>query len=73
MEMFDIEVVQRGEIIAAERSIELENSKAAWPRIAEVARKFNKSGAQIRVLNKARQITILVGVRSAQRFSYGLS
>ena len=70
MELFDIEVVQRGEIIAAERSIALENSKAAWPRIAEVARTCKRAGAQIRVMNEAGEITILVGVTSMQRYSY---
>ena len=70
MDLFDIEVVRGGEIIAAERSVALENSKAAWPKVAEVARNFSKSGAQIRVMNKAREITILIGVNSMQRYCH---
>jgi hypothetical protein len=66
MYRYDFEVLNNGETIAAERSIMLRNTRAAWPRIAKLAAAA-APGSLIRVTNEAGETIILVGAGSARR------
>jgi hypothetical protein len=67
MQRYDFEVSRGGEMIAADRSILLRGTRAAWPRIAKLATTFDAPGCLIRVKDEAGQTVILVGADSARR------
>ena len=50
------------------RSIELQNPKALWSRIAELAKKVYAPGRTIRVTNQLGEMIILIGVATAIRY-----
>jgi hypothetical protein len=68
MECYDFEVVKDDEIIVAVRSVALRSTKAAWPRIAELAKNVDAPGCRIRVMNQSGEMVILVGVASVRRY-----
>ena len=68
MEYYDFEVLQGDEIIAAEPSVALANSKAAWPRIVRIARMLDLPGCRIRVREQSGETIILIGVAAARSF-----
>ena len=68
MDAYDFEVLKDDEPIVVMRSVLLRSSRAAWPRIAELAKKADASGCRIRVTNQSGEIVILVGVASARRY-----
>ena len=68
MEYFDFEVLRGDEIIAAEQSVALASSRAAWPRIVRMARKLDLPGCRIRVREQSGETVILIGVTAARRF-----
>jgi hypothetical protein len=49
MQRYDFEVLKGDQTIAAERSIMLHNTKAAWPRITKLANAVHTPGCLIRV------------------------
>jgi hypothetical protein len=69
VERYDFEVLKDDEIIVAERSVLLRSMRAAWPRIAELAKNAAGPGCRIRVTNRLGETVILVGVASALRYS----
>ena len=62
MGVYDFEVLKDGGVVAAERTIALPDTSAAWPKIAELANAFDKPGHKIRVKDEAGGIVILIGV-----------
>jgi len=42
MSIYDFEVLKDGAVIAAEQTIALPDTSAAWPKIAELARRFDE-------------------------------
>ena len=68
MARYDFEVLEGGEAIASVRSIELQNPKALWTRIAELANKVYAPGRTIRVTNQLGEMVILIGVATAIRY-----
>jgi hypothetical protein len=62
MGVYDFEVLKDGAVIAAEQTIALPDTSAAWPKIAELAKTFDKPGHNIRVKDEAGGIVILIGV-----------
>ena len=68
MEYYDFEVLRGDEIIVAEPSVALDNSRAAWPRIVRMARKLDLPGCRIRVREQSGETVILIGVAAARRF-----
>lgn len=68
MERYDFTVLKGDETIAAARAVALEDPRAAWPRVAELAKNFDEPGCRIRVTNAAGEVVVLVGVAAA-RFS----
>ena len=67
MARYDFEVIERGEAIVSARSVELQNTKALWSRIAELAKKVYAPGRTIRVTNQLGEMIILIGVAAALR------
>lgn len=67
MQRYDFEVLKGDAIVAAERSIMLRNSNAAWPRIAKLAMIFETPGYLIRVKDESGDAVILVGVATVRR------
>ncbi|MGO4870720.1 MAG: hypothetical protein ACLPGW_08935 [Roseiarcus sp.] len=68
MDHYKFDVVKDDRTIAATQSVALWNLRAAWPRIAELAKAIDEPGCRIRVTNEAGEIVILVGVASARRY-----
>ena len=67
MGIYDFEVLKDGAIIAAEQTIALPDTGAAWPKIAELAKTFDEPGHKIRVRDEAGGIVILIGVTALRR------
>jgi hypothetical protein len=63
----DFEVLRGQETIAAERSIMLRNTRAAWPRIAKLAMAVTIPGCLIRVRDQSGAMVIVIGVAAALR------
>jgi hypothetical protein len=68
MERYDFEVLKDDETVAVRRSVVLRSIRAAWPRIAELAKNVAGPGCRIRVTNGAGETVILVGVASVLRY-----
>lgn len=69
MEYYDFEVVKGEETIAAAKSVAIPEPRAAWPRVAELAKTVEEPGCRIRVTNAARELVILIGVAAARRLA----
>ena len=67
MGVYDFEVLKDGAVIAAEQTIALPDTSAAWPKIAELAKAFDEPGHNIRVKDEAGGIVILIGVTALRR------
>jgi hypothetical protein len=68
MQSYDFEVPRGDETIVAERSIWLCDTRAAWPRIAKLAKSIRLPGCLIRVRDGAGATVILVGAVSARSY-----
>lgn len=68
MEPYDFEVLKGDETIVANRAVWLRGARAAWPRIAELAKAAADPECRIRVVDRSGEIVILVGVASARRY-----
>jgi hypothetical protein len=68
VQFYDFEVLKGEEIIAAERSVPLPDTRAAWPKIAKIAKKITLSGCRIRVREQSGETIILIGAAAAQRY-----
>ena len=64
---YNFEVVKGDQTIAAERAVVLRHIRAAWPKVATLARKA-ATGSRVRVTDEAGDVVILVGVASALRY-----
>ena len=69
MGLYDFEVLKDGGVVAAERTIALPDTSAAWPKIAELANTFDEPGYKIRVKDETGGIVILIGVVTLRRSS----
>ncbi len=68
MPYFDFEVLQGDDIISAETSVALESSRAAWPKIIDMARTLDLPGSRIRVREHSGETIILIGAVAARRY-----
>jgi hypothetical protein len=66
MGVFDFEVLKDGAVIAAEQTIALPDTSAAWPKIAELAKTFDEPGHNIRVKDEVGGI-VIIGVSALRR------
>jgi hypothetical protein len=73
MGVYDFEVLKDGAVIAAEQTIALPDTSAAWPKIAELAKTFDEPGHKIRVKDEAGGIVILIGVVTLRRSANAVS
>ena len=62
MGIYDFEVLKDGKVIAANQAIALPDARAAWPKVAELAKTFNEPGHKIRVRDEVGGIVMLIGV-----------
>jgi hypothetical protein len=66
MQHYNFAVLKNDETIAARKSIELPDLKAAWSQVTELARTIDEPGSRIRVTNRAGEVEILAGVAIAR-------
>jgi hypothetical protein len=69
MQFYDFEVLKGEEIISAEPSVPLLDTRAAWPKIAKIAMKITLPGCRIRVREQSGETIILIGATAAQRYA----
>ncbi len=69
MHICDFEVLRDGAVVAARLSLVLPDIRAAWPKIAELARRYDAPGYKIRVKDEAGGIVILTGVAAVRRYA----
>ncbi len=68
MPYYDFEVLQGDDVIVAETSVALDSSRAAWPKIINMAKTLNAPGFRIRVREQTGETIILIGVAAARRY-----
>ena len=68
MQLYQIEVLKGEEVISAEPA-PLYNTKAAWPKIAKLAKSIKLPGCRIRVREQSGETIILIGVTVAIRYA----
>jgi len=69
MQFYQFEVLKGEEVISSELSVPLHNTRAAWPKIAKLAKSINLPGCRIRVREQSGATIILVGVVVAMRYA----
>ena len=69
MQLYNFEVLKGEEVIATEPSVPLNDPKAAWPKIAKIAKNINMPGCRIRVREESGETIILIGATAAQRYA----
>jgi len=69
MQFYKLEALKGEEVISAEPSVPLHNTKAAWPKIAKLAKSIKLPGCRIRVREQSGDTIILVGVAVAIRYA----
>jgi hypothetical protein len=72
MGVYDFEVLKDG-AVAATQTIALPDTKAAWPKIAELAKTFDEPGHKICVKDEAGGIVILIGVVALRHSAHPVS
>jgi hypothetical protein len=65
---YDFEVLQGDDVIATERSVALDSSRAAWPKIIDIANMLDRPGCRIRVREHSGGTIILIGAAAARRY-----
>ena len=68
MPYYDFEVLQGDDVISAETSVALESSRAAWPKIIDLAKAVDLPGCRIRVREQTGGTIILIGAVAARRY-----
>jgi hypothetical protein len=69
VQLYSFEVLKGEKVISAEPSVPLYDSRAAWPKIAKIAKKINAPGCRIRVKEQSGETIILIGASAAQRYA----
>ena len=68
MPYYDFEVLQGDDVIARETSVALDSSRAAWPKIIDIAKALDEPGCRIRVREDSGGTVILIGASAARRY-----
>jgi len=68
MPYYDFEVLKGDDVIVAETSIPLDSSRAAWPKIIDMAKTLDSPGCRIRVSEHSGGTIILIGAAAARRY-----
>ena len=69
MQLYNFEVLSGEDIVAVQHSVPLHDTKAAWPKIAKIAKSISLPGCRIRVREQSGAIVILIGAATAQRYA----
>ena len=69
MPLYDFEILKGEEIIAAEPGVLLLDTRAAWPKIARMAKRISLPGCRIRVREQSGETIILIGASAAQQYA----
>jgi hypothetical protein len=76
VQYYDFEVLQGDDIIAVERAVALDDSRAAWPKVIGIAKTLKAPGYRIRVREQEGDTIILIGATAACRYpapaAYGI-
>jgi hypothetical protein len=67
MQSYALEVWQEDNFIHSVKGVDLERPAHAWAHIAGLATRFALPGCRFAVKNGRGEITILIGIRTAQR------
>ena len=67
MDHYDFAVLKDEASVVVARGVPLHSSKAAWPRVAAIARAVHAPGSSIRVTDQSGDMIILIGVVAARR------
>jgi hypothetical protein len=65
MQVYNFEVLNGEDVIAVQPSVPLRDTKAAWPKIAKIAKSISLPHCLIRVRDSSGAIVILIGVTAA--------
>ena len=68
VEYFDFEVLRGEQVISSETSVPLHSTRAAWPKIVQIARSLEQTGCRIRVREQSGGTVILIGAAAARNF-----
>jgi hypothetical protein len=68
VQFYDFEVLQGDDVIAAERAVALDDSRAAWPKVIGLAKGLPSQGCRIRVREQEGDTIILIGAAAARRY-----
>lgn len=68
MPYYDFEVLQGDDVIAAERAVAVDNSRAVWPKVIGIANALDMPGCRIRVREPQGDTIILIGAKAARRY-----
>ena len=68
MPYYHFEVLHGDDVIAAEKSVALESSRAAWPKVIDLAKSLDQPGCRIRVRDQTGGTIILIGASAARRY-----
>jgi hypothetical protein len=69
MGAFDFEMLKDCAVIAAKQTLALPDTRAAWPKIAQLANTFDEPGYKIPVRDETGGIVILIGVATLRRLA----
>jgi hypothetical protein len=61
-------MLQGDEVIAVETSVALDSSRAAWPKVIDMAKRADLPGCRIRVRENPGETIILIGAVAARRY-----
>ena len=68
MSYYDFEVLRGDDVIVAETSVPLDSTRAAWPKIIDMAKTLDSPGFRIRVRDHSGGTVILIGAAAARRY-----
>ena len=68
MPYYHFEVLHGDDVIAAEKSVALESSRAAWPKVIDLAKSLDQPRCRIRVRDQTGGTIILIGASAARRY-----
>ena len=65
MPRYNFEILNRDEVVFAEHSVFLDDARAAWPKIKNLAKRISTPGCRIRVREASGETVILIGAVAA--------
>ena len=69
MPFYSFEMVKGEEIIAVKLRVSLPDTRAAWPKIANIAKGISVPGCHVRVREQSGEMIILISAAAARRYA----